>query len=365
VKIATTFGVSTFDRFQDKRINPAMTEIRNADPDAGPSSGQTLVSKILDVGRLRALNDKSETWFKNLSCLWMNAGGPNALQIIEGTPDGYDDADYIAVSYSWTLTPRLECDRNGKYAVIGQRGECLRKSVVRDEVLERALRYAHYIGICRLWIDKECSPQENSVEKQTAMDSMDLVYSQSRHPVGLLAIVFDDQSEVNYLQTLMIGGSVAQNNNEDYPKLVYSANSRTSLGIFNVLVHLYEDRWWTRAWIFQEEYLSSTAMQIMIRRKQGILARRKFGFLQGEICLNAVDFRKQATLFLLAFKRESQYGRAKKCSKMLKRFGRYEVQYHFQHDAKRKAMSPRIFADIQRRGLENPFDRFADSCKQL
>jgi hypothetical protein len=342
-----------------------MTEIRNADPDAETSSYPTLVSKILDVGRLRALNDKSKSWFKDLSCLWMNAGAPNVLQIIEGTPDGYDDADYIAVSYSWTLTPRLECDQNGKYAVTGQRGEYLRKSVVRDEVLERALRYANYIGICRLWIDKECSPQEDSVEKQTAMDSMDLVYSQSRHPIGLLAVVFDDQGEVNYLQMLMLGGSVAQDNDDDYPKLVYSVNSRTSLGIFNVLVHLYKDRWWTRAWIFQEEYLSSTAMQIMIRCKQGILARRKFGFLQGEICLNAVDFRKQATLFLLAFKRESQRGRAKKCSKMLKRFARYEVQYHFQHDAKRKAMSPRIFADIQRRGLENPFDRLpivANSC---
>ena len=87
--------------------------------------------------------------------------------------------------------------------------------------------------------------------------------------------------------------------------------------------------------------------------------------MHGEICLNTVNFRKQATLFLLAFKRESQRGRAKKCSRMLNRFGRYEMQYHFQHDARRKAMSPRIFADIQRRRLESPFDRLpivANSC---
>jgi hypothetical protein len=203
------------------------------------------------------------------------------------------------------------------------------------------------------------------VKKQTAMDSMDLVYRQSGHPVGLLAVVFYDQSEVNYLQTLMMGGSVILNNEDEYPKPAYSTRSRTSLGIFNVLIHLYKDRWWTRAWIFQEEYISSTAMRILIRRKQGILVRRKFGFLQGEMCMNAVDFRKQATLFLLAFKRESRCGRAKKCSRMLKRFGRYEIQYHFQYDARRKAMSPRIFADVQRRGLESPFDRLpivANSC---
>ena len=342
-----------------------MTETRDYHLDAGRNSRPTLISTILDIARLHTPNNKSKSWFKNLSCLRMNAASPNTLQIVKGTPYGNNDADYIAVSYPWTPTPRLECDRNGGYAVTGARGGHPRKSVVRDEVLERVLRYANHIGIFRLWIDKECSPQEDLVEKQTAMDSMDLVYRHSRHPVGLLAVVFDDQSEVDYLQTLMTGDSVVQNNEDEYPKLVHSAESCTSLGIFNVLVHLYKDRWWTRAWIFQEEYLSSTAMQILIRRKQGILARRKFGFVRGEICLSAVDFRKQATLFLLAFKRGSQCGRAKKCSRMLKRFGRYEIQYHFQHDARRKAMSPRIFADMQRRGLSSPFDRLpivANSC---
>jgi len=106
-------------------------------------------------------------------------------------------------------------------------------------------------------------------------------------------------------------------------------------------------------------------MHILIRRKRGILARRKSGFLQGKGCLNAVDLRKQATLFLLTFKRESHGGIAKKCSRMLKRSDNFETQYRFQHDARKKAMSPRILADIQRRGLESPFDRLpivANSC---
>ena len=74
------------------------------------------------------------------------------------------------------------------------------------------------------------------------MDSTHLVYRQSGHPVGLLAVVSDDQSEVNYLQTLMMGGSIVQNDESGYPELVHSAESCTSLGIFNVLVHLYQDR---------------------------------------------------------------------------------------------------------------------------
>jgi hypothetical protein len=163
VKVATSLGASTFDGFRDNRINPAMAETRKAKLDTGESSCPTLASKLLNIGRLRTLNDKSNSWFENLSCLWMNAGGSNGLQIKQGTPDGYNDADYIAVSYSWTPSPRLECDPNGKYAVTGARGEHLHRSVVRDEVLERVLRYANNIGIRGLWIDKECNPQEDLV----------------------------------------------------------------------------------------------------------------------------------------------------------------------------------------------------------
>lgn len=342
-----------------------MSWIHDAHLGAGEHHHPSLIQRILDIGQSGVPNDKSKAWSQNLTCLWISTRTSNSLQIIRGMPEGDDDERYIAVSYSWTVTPGLECNRSGRYAVAETRGLYLRQSKVRDEVLSRALRYANYHGLRRIWIDNECSPQEVSEEQQIAMDSMDLVYRRSKYPIGLLAVFLETQSEINYLQMLMIGDTIAQNHENDYPKLTRSARSSTSLGVFMVLAHLYRDRWWTRAWIYQEEYLSSTAMQILIRRRQGLVAQRKFGFLHGEICLNAVQFRKQATLFLLALKREAHHGLAKKCARMLKRFGRYEVQYRFQHDARRKAMSPRIFADIQRRGLDKPFDRLpivANSC---
>jgi hypothetical protein len=87
--------------------------------------------------------------------------------------------------------------------------------------------------------------------------------------------------------------------------------------------------------------------------------------VQGEICLNAVEFRTQATLFLFAFKWETHRSFAKKCAAMLKTFGRYDIQYRFQRDAKKKAMSPRLFAGMQRRNVDREFDRLpivANSC---
>ncbi|KAK0303173.1 hypothetical protein LTR82_017647 [Friedmanniomyces endolithicus] len=259
----------------------------------------------------------------------------------------------------------LECNQAGKYRITDARGENIRLSKVRDEALSRVIRYAMHHKISRFWIDQECIPQNESREKQVAMDSMDLVYRHSRYPVGLLAIKLESQHEVDTLQELLMGRFVFQSDKEEYTKVAYPACSQASLAMFRVLGRLYADRWWTRAWIFQEEYLSSTNMHLLIRCKPGVEAKYKFGILRGELCVNAADFREQATLFLLAFKQETDHKLSKKCAKMLKRFGKYNVQYHFQHDARRKAMSPRVFADIQRRGLEQPFDHLpiaANSC---
>jgi hypothetical protein len=116
--------------------------------------------------------------------------------------------------------------------------------------------------MCRFWIDKECSPEEESSEKQTTMNSMELLYRTSRHAIGLLAVILETQSEVNYLQTLMMGHAISRGSGDEYPSLAHSTTSHASSGIFEVLVHMHTDRWWTRAWIFQEEYLSSTHANI-------------------------------------------------------------------------------------------------------
>jgi hypothetical protein len=342
-----------------------MSETHKTYPGAEENSHISLVDKILYVGHHRSPNNKSRIWFENLTCLWTDTNHPKTLQIRQGIPHGCDDGRFIAVSYSFEHTPGLECDRNGRYIIIGPSGEYIRRSKVRDVILRRILRYAKHKNMCRFWIDKECSPTEESSEKQTTMDSMDLLYRTSRHVIGLLAVTLETQTEVNHLQSLMLGHAILRGSEDEYPRLTYSTTSHVSLGIFDVLVHLHTDRWWTRAWIFQEEYLSSTSMQILIRCEPGLVAKHRFGSVQGEICLNAVKFRTQATLFLLAFKWEAHRKFAKKCATMLKTFGRYDKQNRFQHDAKKKAMSPRILADMQRRNVDREFDRLpiiANSC---
>jgi hypothetical protein len=344
----------------------AMAKSNKIYPEAGEKADLSLVDKILEIGRHCVPNNKSRIWFENLTCLWTDTKHPKVLQIKRGIPGGHRYDNFIAVSYSSEHTPGLECDRSRGYTVVEAGGRSRRESIVRDEVLTRVLRYARHNGLRRFWIDRECSPlEDDSEEKQITMDSMDLLYRESRHPIGLLAVILQTQLEVDCLQTLMMGQATVRDNEGEYPRLTYPTTSRVLLGIFDVLTHLHKDRWWTRAWTFQEEYLSSTSMRILIRLEPGLVARHRFGSVQGELCLNAVEFRTQATLFLLAFKWEAHRNFAKKCAIMLKMFGRYNIQYRFQHDAKKKAMSPRIFADMQRRNVTRPFDRLpivANSC---
>jgi hypothetical protein len=218
-----------------------MSDTHRPHPEAEENSHYSLVDKILQIEHHRSPSDKSRIWFKNLTCLWTDTNHSKTLQIKQGIPYGCDDGSFIAVSYSSEHTPGLECDRNGIYIIIGPSGGYVRRSKVRDVILRRILRYAKHKNVCRFWIDKECSPEEESSEKQTTMDSMDLLYRTSRHVIGLLAVVLETQSEVNYLQSLMMGHAIVRGSEDEHPRLAYSTTSHVSSGIFDVLVHIHTD----------------------------------------------------------------------------------------------------------------------------
>jgi hypothetical protein len=73
------------------------------------------------------------------------------------------------------------------------------------------------------------------------MDSIDLLYRKGRHPIGLLAVILQTQTETNYLQSLMLGQAIVRGSEDEYPRLKYSTMSHESLGIVDVLVHVHTD----------------------------------------------------------------------------------------------------------------------------
>jgi hypothetical protein len=79
-----------------------MTDIRDAYLEAGISSCSTTGFQNVGHWTTSCFQRQVEILVENLYCLCINAGDSNALKIIRGTPDGYNDAEFIAVSYSWT-----------------------------------------------------------------------------------------------------------------------------------------------------------------------------------------------------------------------------------------------------------------------
>jgi hypothetical protein len=62
----------------------------------------------------------------------------------------------------------------------------LRKGRAPRNAVDRAMKYAAESCIRLIWIDQECLEQDNRTDKENGIQSMDLVYSRSLYPLGLL-----------------------------------------------------------------------------------------------------------------------------------------------------------------------------------
>lgn len=278
---------------------------------------------------------------------------------------GPHHSKYIAVSHAWAYSLIPQNATPGLYRINSSCAGTSRRCKIRDEVLDRVIQYAKHHDVTLLWIDIECLDQTDKQKHQMAMDSMDLVYSYSSYPLGLLGTVLRTQNEVNLLQDLISGAFTCSNNSNDPPMLESSVSEGVAMEVFELLERLSSDHWWHRRWIFQEEYRSSTKMRLLIRHNPEAKKRREFGSLYGEICISPVVFRTHATLFLYAYERQGKSKWRGQCARMREIFGRYSVIYQFSPSANAKAMSSRIFADIGRRNSKEAFDILpiaANSC---
>lgn len=319
-----------------------------------------LVSEILELGKLATENKKSISWAEELECL-----RSESANTLVRTKLPRDAPYYVAVSYSSEATSPGS-NVTGGYEFYTLSHQCL-TSEVRDDILRRVIRYCRYVGIPDFWVDKDC---QNPGEHQIVMDSMDLVYSQSKFPLGVLDILLG-QEELDLLHALL-SGSLVLDRNEDGDQTgvpVLTCNSTSTESTLKLLSHVRKDRWWTRAWIFQEEYLGGLQMKLLIRHEPDAIKREShdFGTLDGEICMSACHFREEATRFLLAVSRDDtrhdslEHGP----ESLLEVFGKYNVLYYLGERHANRAMSSRIFTDVWQREVTEPYDRLpvvANAC---
>jgi hypothetical protein len=74
---------------------------------------------------------------------------------------------------------------------------------------------------------------------------MDLVYSLSKHPVALLGRPIEWEHELDLLNRILTAKLVDELNITKHDEILQA---------LSLLSRITKDRWWTRAWTFQEDY---------------------------------------------------------------------------------------------------------------
>ncbi|KAI1142683.1 hypothetical protein F5Y05DRAFT_365706 [Hypoxylon sp. FL0543] len=341
----------------------------------------SIISSVLDLKRHAITRDSS---LKSLGCLYLADDNEGPIEKRRRVSNGSvaagssellkrrylnpvsgleSERDYIAVSYTWEPSKQEEEEgkdeeeASGRFLIESHRtGKPPLPSDVRDGVWRRVLNYADHVDCENIWIDRECIDQDNDAEKSAMIQSMHLVYGQSKHPIALLTRPIDTAEELDLLIDLMCGEVSV----EDEP------------AVLDLLKDITSDLWWTRAWTFQEDYRASIRMKLLIphhrsleRRKLAVrdnAGRHLLGRIDGEICIYSIDFRKRATEFCLSHRKRS--GRRDICDKILKAATKYNVLLRDERAPAdlasiSRSMSPLIISDIDSRGITEESDRLA------
>ncbi|KAF8858962.1 hypothetical protein BDZ45DRAFT_621564 [Acephala macrosclerotiorum] len=340
-------------------------------------SQASLISRLLEIQQYTRLQAPSQEWLQNLECLYSiypvepphkrRRRGDDTWEIQESKLLGRDtinpllDRDVVVASYYWESSSTSEKEKSvGGYEVQSRSTGAPMPSKVRSVVMERIVKYAKYCSSkSRLfWIDQECIDQDNNAVKAVTMQSMDRVYSRSQFPVGLLLTPVESDEDLTLLIDLLRGALI------DKEELIWPAYSAKALKTLEFLDRLTSDRWFDRAWIFQEDYLAGVRMKLLIPLHSSLEARKRnerrlLGRIPGELCVSCADLREQLTRFCLSYQK-FQPRHAKRCEAILSRAAKYKITLRgLDGDGYyriRKSISPFIFADIGRRGITNHSD---------
>ncbi|OAX42238.1 HET-domain-containing protein [Rhizopogon vinicolor AM-OR11-026] len=151
---------------------------------------------------------------------------------------------YIAVSYCWQTHDSDKGDQNVDSTVrVLQNGE-IRLSRARPEIISRAMRYAISVGIDRIWIDQECIDQDDPIDKEHGIQSMDLVYYHAHQTVALLDRCVNSEDDLRSITKLMA---------HSFKELTATElNSKSHPLFIPLLNRIIENRWFSRSWTHQE-----------------------------------------------------------------------------------------------------------------
>ncbi|KAA8903665.1 heterokaryon incompatibility protein-domain-containing protein [Sphaerosporella brunnea] len=206
-------------------------------------------------------------------------GSAHEFELVQRQPG----RPYIAVSYRWQDTSTFPPSLIAPVRLLEARTNVVRESRARPDVIRRAFRYALSVGIDYVWIDQECIEQDDPVDKENGIQSMDLVYRGAYRTVALLGQYINDESDVVVLFNLMKDLQAAfyhlQKNSGNWPVKTLKGTALTS----NLLTAVFMDLWFTRSWTHQE-FICASNIVLAVCWDQTV-AHQHWSFLQSEMVL--------------------------------------------------------------------------------
>ncbi|CAF3491995.1 unnamed protein product [Fusarium graminearum] len=343
------------------------------------------VSALIEIQKCRVPQQKMRWIVENLECLGRRQSRKRKLNTDESEKperpywfrkevNGFTDSNFVALSYTWDASEYETQNPKPEGHLIERRDrEDDWESSVRNSVLERVTRYMQCHDVPLLWIDRHSIPQKKCKttpcmhgeckQKRHALDAMDWVYSLSDHPVALLGRPIQSEDEIATLSAILSGALVKYQDGK--PALDKDTEYRQAKKMLDLLHEITRDKWWRRAWTFQENYKAGLKMTLLIhhdpdleRAKRSTPSGTKamFGVVPGELSIQSVKFFESATEFCLAF-RQHHFATSEdeeKIIHILKTAGRYRML--LSHST---SMSGIIISDVNWRGVTEPWDRLA------
>lgn len=335
---------------------------RNADFASAPKT--SLIAELLEIQKHQQSAEECQRWANDLTCLLYKPSTPTCFRKIINSRKYR--RQFVAVS--WTCQPSSHEDgRENGYTVFtpcqrqdGSPEGSVEPLDMRDSVPDRLVKYLRAFNENLFWVDKACIAQHDSAEKARAINSMDLVYKEAKRSVGLLSSPIRAKSDADLLASLL-DGQLSEKYSTRKFCFKKRVDKKTIRETVRVLRSVIGDRWWSRAWIYQEEYLSGTRMSLLIPVAAGVRVPEGYGKVRGEFCVQATKFREQATKFLLACSPSNHQSASKHqrlCFKLLKRVEKYNITLK-RNKGSLKPMSPSIFGNIQKRDISHEWDTLA------
>lgn len=265
------------------------------------------------------------------------------------------DTECAIVSYSWRR-PKNEPKVSGICFIEDHAGRT-RRSKVRYSVWSRAVAYMLHNLVEYLWIDEECISQEESEAKSKAISEMDWLYHHGTHPFGMLNRPVKTEIQLHLLAQILQGEMLSE---DAHGFLLKRGNTSRAWAAVQLLDEIISDIWWTRAWIYQENYHGGQWMDLLMPHERKLESmkvwhRDFFGTLRGELTIKSIWFSEALTDLCSAFIRSNRpEGQKGVAHRILSRAGRYSALLE-----RGSSMSPTIIADVGKRGVANHPDRLA------